>query len=93
MVIGFLSLEIYLPYSHSLKDKRQRLSSLINRLKAKYNVAFAELDYQKKWQRTTIGIVTLNNQKRVIEGLFQRIIADAERNIDGQIINQHIYYF
>jgi uncharacterized protein YlxP (DUF503 family) len=93
MVIGFLSLEIYLPYSHSLKDKRQRLSSLINRLKTKYNVAFAELDYQKKWQRTTIGIVTLNNQKRVIEGLFQRIMADAERNIDGQIINQHIYYF
>ena len=93
MVIGFLSLEIYLPYSHSLKDKRQRLSSLINRLKAKYNVAFAELDYQKKWQRTTIGIVTLNNQKRVIEGLFQRIIADAEKNIDGQIIDQHIHYF
>jgi uncharacterized protein YlxP (DUF503 family) len=93
MVIGFLSLEIYLPYSHSLKDKRQRLSSLINRLKTKYNVAFAELDYQKKWQRTTIGIVTLNNQRRVIEGLFQRILADAERNIDGQIINQQIYYF
>jgi uncharacterized protein YlxP (DUF503 family) len=93
MVIGFLSLEIYLPYSHSLKDKRQRLSSLINRLKTKYNVAFAELDYQKKWQRTTIGIVTLNNQKRVIEGLFQSIMAYAEQNIDGQIINQHIYYF
>ncbi len=93
MVIGFLSLEIYLPYSHSLKDKRQRLSSLINRLKTKYNVAFAELDFQKKWQRTIIGIVTLNNQKRVIEGLFQRIVADAEQNIDGRIINQHIYYF
>jgi hypothetical protein len=93
MVIGFLSLEIYLPYSHSLKDKRQRLSSLINRLKTKYNVAFAELDFQKKWQRATIGIVTLNNQKRVIEGLFQRIVADAEQNIDGQIINQHIHYF
>ncbi len=93
MVIGFLSLEIYLPYSHSLKDKRQRLSSLINRLKTKYNVAFAELDYQKKWQRTTIGIVTLNNQKKVVESLFQRIMADAEQNIDGQIINQQVYYF
>jgi hypothetical protein len=93
MVIGFLSIEIYLPYSHSLKDKRRRLSSLINRLKTKYNVAFAELDYQKKWQRTTIGIVTLNSQKKVVDSLFQRIIADAEQNIDGQIINQQIYYF
>jgi len=93
MIIGFLSLEIYLPYSHSLKDKRQRLSSLISRLKKKYNVAFAELDYQKKWQRTRIGIVSLNNQKRIIDSLFQRIIADAEQNIDGQIIDHQIYYF
>jgi hypothetical protein len=93
MVIGFLSLEIYLPYSHSLKDKRQRLSSLINRMKKKYNVAFAELDYQKKWQRTRIGVVTLNNQKRVIENIFQRIITDAEENIDGQIIDHQVYYF
>ena len=92
MVIGFLSLEIFLPYSHSLKDKRQRLSSLIQRLRKRYNVAFAELDYQKKWQRTTIGIVTLNNQKKVIERLFQRIIADAEQNIDGQILNHQTHY-
>lgn len=92
MVIGFLSLEIFLPYSHSLKDKRQRLSSLIQRLRKRYNVAFAELDYQKKWQRTTIGIVSLNNQKTVIERLFQRIIADAEQNIDGQILNHQIHY-
>ncbi len=93
MVIGFLSLEIFLPYSHSLKDKRQRLSSLISRLKRKYNVAFAELDYQKKWQRTRIGVVTLNNQKRVVESIFQRIIVDAEKNIDGQIIDHQIYFF
>ncbi len=92
MVIGYLSLEIFLPYSHSLKDKRQRLSSLIQRLRKRYNVAFAELDYQKKWQRTTIGIVTLNNQKKVIERLFQRIIADAEQNIDGQILNHQTHY-
>lgn len=92
MVIGFLSLEIYLPYSHSLKDKRKRLQSLKNRLKKKYNVAFAELDFQKKWQRTKIGIVTLNNQKRVIERQFNKIVADAEENIDGQIIDHQIEY-
>lgn len=92
MIIGFLSLEIYLPYSHSLKDKRKRLHSLKNRLMKKYNVAFAELDFHKKWQRTKIGIVTLNNQKRIMESLFNKIVADAEENVDGQIIDHQIEY-
>ena len=59
----------------------------------KYNVAFAELDFQKKWQRTKIGMVTLNNQKRVIESLFNKILEDAEKNIDGQIIDHEIDYY
>ncbi len=93
MIIGFLSLEIYIPYSHSLKEKRRTLSGLRDRLKNKYNVAFAELDYHKKWQRTKIGMVTLNNQKRLIDNLFNKIIKDAEENIDGHIIEHQIHYF
>ena len=93
MIIGFLSLEIYLPYSHSLKDKRKRLLNLKNRLKKNYNVAFAELDFQDKWQRTKLGMVTLNNQKRIMENLFNKILADAEENIDGQIIDHQIEYY
>ena len=93
MVIGFLSLEIFLPFSHSLKDKRRRLLSLRNRLRKKYNVSFAELDYQKKWQRAQIGIVSLNSQRRPIEALFQKIISDAQENIDGEIIDHQIHYF
>jgi uncharacterized protein YlxP (DUF503 family) len=93
MIIGFLSLEIYIPYSHSLKEKRKRLSGLKNRLKNKYNVAVAELDYHKKWQRTKIGMVTLNNEKRLVDSLFSKIIADAEENTDGYIIEHQIHYF
>jgi uncharacterized protein YlxP (DUF503 family) len=93
MIIGFLSLEIYIPYSHSLKEKRKTLSGLKDRLKNRYNVAFAELEYHKKWQRTKIGMVTLNNQKMLIDNLFNRIIADAEENIDGHIIEHQIHYF
>ena len=93
MIIGFLSLEIYIPYSHSLKEKRKTLSGLKDRLKNRYNVAFAELEYHKKWQRTKIGMVTLNNQKMLVDSLFNKIIADAEENIDGHIIEHQIHYF
>ena len=93
MIIGFLSLEIYFPYSHSLKEKRMVLKSLKDRIKKRFNVACAELDYHDKWQRTKIGFVTLNCHKRPIENLFSKIIADAEKNIDGEIINSYIHYF
>lgn len=93
MVIGFLSLEIYLPYSHSLKDKRKTIVSLKDRVKKKYNVAFAELDYHDKWQRSKIGIVTLNNRKMIIESIFQKILTEAEENIEGEIIKTDINFF
>jgi uncharacterized protein YlxP (DUF503 family) len=93
MIIGYLSLEIYLPYSHSLKEKRKRLSAIKDRLRKKYNVALAELDYQDKWQRSKIGVVTLNNRKTMVEKLFQRILAEAESLIDGEIIHSEIHFF
>jgi uncharacterized protein YlxP (DUF503 family) len=92
MIIGYLSFEIYLPYSHSLKEKRKRLESIKNRLKHKYNVAFAELDFQNKWQRSRIGIVTLNNQQIVIDKMFQRILREVEENIDGEILKTEFRY-
>lgn len=92
MVVGFLSLEIYFPYSHSLKEKRKIMKSFRDRVKNKFNVAFAELDYQDKWQRTRIGIVTLNSQKKPVDSLLNKIMSDAEENIDGEIIDSQILY-
>jgi len=93
MIIGCLSFELYLPYSHSLKEKRQRLNKLRDRLKLKHNVAFAELDYQNKWQRSLIGIVTLNNHQTIIDKTFQRILLEIEENIDGEILNKEVSFY
>ncbi len=93
MVIGFLLLDIHFPLSHSLKEKRKRLNKIKDRFKNRFNVALAELEYQDKWQRTKIGIVTINTQKKVVESLFNRIIIEADENIDGEILDHQIHYF
>jgi uncharacterized protein YlxP (DUF503 family) len=93
MIIGLLTLEIYIPYSHSLKEKRKTLNKIKDRLKKKFNVAFAELEYLNKWQRSKIGLVTLNTQKGMIEKIFQKIIREIEENIEGEILQKDIYYF
>src|SRR6476646_3431773 len=49
--IGVLTLELRLENSHSLKDKRHVVKSLKDRLRHKFNVAVAEIEYQDLWKR------------------------------------------
>ncbi len=60
-VIGVLTLELRLEDSHSLKDKRHVVLSLKERLRHKFNVAVAEIDYQDLWQRAAVAAVTVSS--------------------------------
>jgi len=93
MVIGLLSLEIFLPFSHSLKEKRKVLNAFKDRFRKKYNIAIAELDFQDKWQRARVGVITLNSQKGIVDKVLQKIIDEAEQGLEGEIIRSEIYYF
>ncbi len=93
MIIGLLTLEIYIPYSHSLKEKRKSLKKIKDRVKNKFNVAYAELDFLNKWQRTKIGMVTINTQKNMVEKIFHKIVLEIEENIEGEILKKEIYFF
>lgn len=93
MVIGLLALEIFLPYSQSLKDKRKVLNTLRDRVHSRFNAAFAELDYQDKWQRSRIGIVTLNSQKGFVDQVLQKICRDVEENLEGEVVLSEFHYF
>ncbi len=59
--IGVLTLELRLESSHSLKEKRHVVQSLKDRLRHKFNVAVAEIDYQDLWQRAAIAAVTVSS--------------------------------
>ena len=48
-------LELQLPFASSLKDKRQTLRSLKDRLRRK-NVSVVETDHQDSWQRATVEL-------------------------------------
>ncbi len=93
MVIGLLSLEIFLPQSRSLKEKRRVLNAFRDRIRGRFNVALAELDFQEKWQRAKIGIVTLNTRKEYVDLVLQRIREEAERNLKAEISRSEILFF
>lgn len=93
MIIGLLQIDLYLPFSHSLKDKRKRIKGLKDRLHVRYNVSYAELDFQDKWQRARIGLVAINNRRAVVDSLFQKILRDIEENLEGEITSARFEYF
>ena len=90
MPIGLLTLEIHLEESHSLKDKRQVLRSLKDRLRGHFNVAVAELDHQELWQRALVGVVTLSGDAAHVEQSLQAVAAESERLLGRALVRQEI---
>lgn len=62
-----------------MKDKRQVLRSLRDRLRSRFNVAFAETDYQDIWQSARIELVSVNSSRHALDQLFQRLMGEIER--------------
>lgn len=92
MPVGLLTLELHIAEAQSLKDKRQVLRSLKERLRGHFNVAIAELDHQDTWQRSVVGVVTLSNEERYVEEALQKVLAEAER-ILGPVLIGHAVEF
>lgn len=90
MPIGLLTLEIHIPDAHSLKDKRQVLRSLKDRLRRRFNVAVAELDHQETWQDSVVGVVTLSSNAAHVEKSLRTIFADAERLLGRDLVGHEM---
>lgn len=75
--IGVLTLELRLENSHSLKDKRHVVKSLKDRLRHKFNVSIAEIDYEDLWQRSVLAAVTVSSSRGHAERVLQSVEKEA----------------
>src|ERR1700730_7104675 len=93
MRIGLLTLEIQISEAHSLKDKRQVLRSLKDKLRAHFNVAVAELDHQDLWQRSRVGVVSISGDGKHLEESLEAIALESERLLGRDLVSREIEYF
>jgi uncharacterized protein YlxP (DUF503 family) len=93
MPVGVLTLEIQLPYSHSLKEKRAVLRKMRDRLRSRFNVAVAELDHQDVWQHVTLGVVSISNSRPLLESVFQQVLAEAEHILGHDVSSHELEFF
>jgi uncharacterized protein len=73
MPIGKILLELEIPHAHSLKDRRQVVRSLKDKLRHHFNVSVAELDEALVYNRASLGLVAISSSNSYLQGQFQAI--------------------
>jgi uncharacterized protein len=92
MPIAYCTLELFLPYSQSLKEKRMVLRKAQDRLRARSNFSIAEVDYQDKWQRSKLAAVTVGADDATLERVMQQFVREAEDVLGEVLIDCQISY-
>jgi uncharacterized protein YlxP (DUF503 family) len=95
MPVACLTLEIRIEAAHSLKDKRQVVRSLKDRLRNSFNISVAEIDVTDLWQRATIGVVSISSSRDYLEGLMRNVEREAVRianNNGAEIVDSFMDY-
>ena len=93
MPIAHLTLELVIEHAQSLKDKRQVIRSVKDKLRAKFNVSVAELEEGDPLQRATIGVVSISGSKDYLTGLMQNVEREAFRaanNAGGEVVDSFV---
>jgi uncharacterized protein YlxP (DUF503 family) len=83
-------MELRLDGAHSLKDKRHTVKSLKDRLRNKFNVAVAEIEYQDLWQRALISAVTVSGDHAHAEQVLQLVEREAANLLGGILVGSSV---
>ncbi len=79
MPLATLTLQLRIEHAQSLKDRRQVVRSLKDKLRHGFNVSVAELDESTTWQSATIGVAGISSSRDYLQGQMQQVEVAAER--------------
>src|SRR5262249_44202401 len=91
MVVALLTVELHVPGSQSLKDKRMVLRRIKDRLK-KFNVAVSEVEHHDLWQRAGLAVVTVSTEERHADRELAAVADEIERVEPGLITRTEVEF-
>lgn len=90
MILGICEIELLVSGSQSLKDKRQVIRHLKEKIKHKFNVSVAEVDHQDLWQRAMLGMTCVGNDREFVREVLTKAIQIVESDVGVEVINQRL---
>jgi uncharacterized protein YlxP (DUF503 family) len=93
MFVGVLQVELSIPGSYSLKDKRHVLKGLLDKLRRDFAVSAAEVERQDVWNSAIVGVAFVTNDARHAESHLQRALNFIEKNREAVVADAQIEVF
>lgn len=90
MFVGLLHLELRIAESHSLKEKRQVVQSLIETTRRRFNASVAEVDHLDAWQMAGVGVACVANERRHLDQVLAKIESHVESDPRVEIVRSGI---
>ncbi len=85
-----MSIELFIYENDSLKGKRRIVKSIIGKVKSRFNVAIAEVEYNDKWQRIGLGISAVGNDRGYVDSVLATVMTFIESLYLAEIIDSRI---
>lgn len=79
MPVAAMFLELRIPHAQSLKDRRQVVRSLKEKLRHAFNISVAEMDEAITWQSATLGVAAISGSRDYLGGLMHQVEDAAVR--------------
>jgi uncharacterized protein YlxP (DUF503 family) len=73
MFVGIVRIELHIPGSGSLKEKRSVVRSLKERIRQRVHASVAEVDHLDLWQRAALGVAVVSGERRQVAEMLQSV--------------------
>ena len=93
MTIGIARLTLFLPASHSLKDKRMVLRRVKTKVREQFNAAIAEVGNNDLWQRAALGVTVVGNERAFTESALDEVIRFIRAHADVTNVEHEVQTF
>ena len=90
MLVGSLKVRFLVRESRSLKDKRQVVRSVKDRLRNAFNVSIAEVDAEDHRQMAVLGMAMVSNDAAVIRKAFDEIVQALRAHPVAEFIDHEV---
>ena len=89
MHIGICCLELYMPSAANLKNRRQIVGSISDRVRHRFNVAISEEPNNDLWQKVRLVFCCVNGDKAYLNGMLSKIVEFIESSrLDANITDE-----
>ncbi|HLS91846.1 MAG TPA: DUF503 domain-containing protein [Limnochordia bacterium] len=85
LYLGLVTLDLVIPGSASLKEKRRVVRGLKDRLKSRLDVSVAEVAFQDLHQRAKVAVACVGSDRRAVEKTLRQALSIAESRDGAEV--------